>query len=149
MSYYNLNRFANYIYKRMFAYEPVLEYIDRDDVLQEIRIAILVAKPGELFKIARKLIYNLTKDYGFSKKMGKDNFHRFYQETIFTEKEYAVLDTIEQLYQNENRTAREVAEIFDVEYTNSWQKLLCEAFPKQMRGGTRKNAGRKKQKNEI
>jgi hypothetical protein len=137
--------FVNRIYRDMKAFDYRLNYIDKEDCKQEIRFALLTARKEQVYRVAHRLIDNLLKDYGYSRKKGKDNFHPFYNEPEFTEHEKETLNQIEQLYLNEDRTAKEIAAIFDIEFNNQLQKILCACFPKQMgKGGKRKNAGNNK-----
>lgn len=48
--------------------------------MQEIRFAILTAEEGELFRVASSLIRRLARDFGYSRRKGKDNFEAFYRE---------------------------------------------------------------------
>ena len=138
-------KFVNRIYFDIKRYDYRLNYIPKEDCLQEIRFALLTARPEQIYRIAHRLIDNLLSDYGYSRKKGKDNFKPFYSEPEFSDDEKEILNQIEQLYLNEDRTAKEIAAIFDIEFNNKLQKILCLCFPKQMgKGGKRKNAGNNK-----
>jgi len=138
-------RFVNRIYRDIKMYDYRLNYIDADDCKQEIRFALLTARTEQIYRVAHRLIDNLLSDYGYSRKKGKDNFEIFYSELEFSDDEKEILNQIEQLYLIEDRTAKEIAAIFDIEFNNKLQKILCTCFPKQMgKGGKRKNAGNNK-----
>lgn len=138
-------KFVNRIYRDIKGYDYRLTYVDADDCKQEIRFALITARPDQIYRVAHRLIDNLLRDYGYSRKKGKDNFEAFYSEPEFSDIEKEILNQIEQLYLNEDRTAKEIAAIFDIEFNNKLQKLLCACFPKQMgKGGKRKNAGNNK-----
>lgn len=148
----SFERFVNRIYRDIKRYDFRLNYINTEDCKQEIRFALLTAKTAQIYRVAHRLLDNLLRDYGYSRKKGKDNFEPFYSEPEFSDDEKEILNQIEQLYLNEDRTAKEIAEIFDIEFNNKLQKILCACFPKQMgKGGKRKNAGNNKHlvKNKI
>lgn len=141
----DFERFARRIYRDIKSFDPRLHYVDANDVLQEIRFAILTAHRQQVYRVAHRLIDNLLRDYGFSRRKGKDNFDPFYDQVVFTDDEQTILNTIEQLYVDQNLTAREVAQILDLKYNNQFQKILCACFPKHLgKGGKRKNAGNNK-----
>lgn len=141
---------ANHIFYSLKRYEPVLQFIPKEDIMQEILFAILTAKPEHVFRVAHRLIYNLCSDYGFSRKKGKDNFEPFYNKPEFTNEEKELIESVEQMYIAQDMTAREVAQVLDIDYNNKFQKILCAAFPKQLgKGGKRKNAGNNKHFNNT
>lgn len=146
-----MKHFESYLYSKLSAYDPVVRMLDKEDVMQEIRFAMLTAEQGELFRVASGLIRKLARDCGYSRRMGKDNFEAFYRESAipYDADQEALLQEVEDLYIAGDMTARELAEHYDIKFNNSLAKMLCEVFPKAMgRGGKRKNAGRKKEKNE-
>ena len=145
-------KFVKYIYSCICRYDKRIFCIDKDDVLQEIRYACLVSNKDDVFRTARNAVERLLCDYGYSRKKGKDNFEPYYeilgmQQEYFCDEEEKIklLSLLEQLYIVENKTVREIAEIFGVEYNIKLQKIFGKVFPKGFgRGGARKNAGRKK-----
>ena len=140
-------QFESYIYSKLAAYNPVVCFLEKEDVMQEIRFAILTAKQGEVFRVASTLIRRLARDCGYSRRKGKDNFEAFYRESAipYDPTQEALLQEVEDLYIAGDMTARELAEHYNINFNNSLAKLLCEVFPKAMgRGGKRKNAGCKK-----
>lgn len=144
-------QFESYIYSKLAAYNPVVCFLEKEDVMQEIRFAILTAKQGEVFRVASTLIRRLARDCGYSRRKGKDNFKAFYRESAipYDPTQEALLQEVEDLYIAGDMTARELAEHYNIKFNNALAKRLCEVFPKSMgRGGKRKNAGRKKQQNE-
>jgi hypothetical protein len=137
--------FVYRIYKDLKRFDQRINYVEKADVLQEIRFALLTARKEQIYRVAHRLVDNLLSDYGYSRKKGKDNFQPFYSEPEFSDTEKEVLEQIEKLYLNENHTAKDIAIIFDIEFNNQLQKILCACFPKQMgKGGKRKNAGNNK-----
>lgn len=119
--------------------------------MQEIRFAILTAEEGELFRVSSSLIRRLARDFGYSRRKGKDNFEAFYRESAipYDADQEALLQEVEDLYIAGDMTARELAQHYNIKFNNSLAKLLCKVFPKHLgHGGKRKNAGRKKQQNE-
>lgn len=140
-------QFESYIYHRLSAYDPVVHFLEKEDVMQEIRFAILTAEEGKLFRVASSLIRKLARDCGYSRRMGKDNFEAFYREyeMPYDPAQEALLQEVEDLYIAGDMTAREIAQHYNIKFNNALAKRLCEVFPKSMgRGGKRKNAGRKK-----
>lgn len=144
-----MQQFESYIYSKLAAYNPLVHFLEKEDVMQEIRFAILTAKQGEVLRVASSLIRRLARDFGYSRRKGKDNFEAFYRENAmpYDPTQEVLLQEIENLYLAGDMTARELAEHYNINFNNSLAKLLCEVFPKAMgRGGKRKNAGRKKEK---
>lgn len=140
-------QFESYIYSKLAAYNPLVHCLEKEDVMQEIRFAILTADKGELFRVASSLIRKLARDCGYSRRKGEDNFEAFYRENAlpYDAEQEALLQEVEDLYIAGDMTARELAEHYNINFNNSLAKLLCEVFPKSLgRGGKRKNAGRKK-----
>jgi formyltetrahydrofolate synthetase len=128
---------TTYIIYLISRYNPILEYIDDQDLKQEIEYAKQIAETIELsgesaniFSIAAKCINRLAKELGFSRKKGKDNFDVFYNESEFTESEQKIISDIENYYQIEDHTAAETCEKFNIEHNNKVAKLLAAAFPK-------------------
>jgi len=133
------------LYKYL-TYNILLRYIPYEDIMQELSIVEYLYSD---FTIARRAavnaLYRLAADYGFSRKKGKDNFAAFYNTVELTEEENKVIDDIECLYIYKNFTAREIAQIYNIEFNNKFAKILNQLFPKNMGlGGKRKNSGRKK-----
>ena len=142
-------QFESYIYSKLAAYNPLVHCLEKEDVMQEIRFAILTADKGELFRVASSLIRKLARDCGYSRRKGKDNFEAFYRENAmpYDPTQELLLQEVEDLYIASDMTARELAEHYHIKFNNSLAKMLCEVFPKSLgRGGKRKNAGRKKEK---
>ena len=140
---YQYPELAQKIYRSIKRFDMRVCYVEKCDVMQEIAIAIIVNGQENVFGHAHRLVDNLLRDFGYSRKMGKDNFAQFYDQPEFTEEESELIEQIDQLYAC--HTAREVAQILDIEYTNKFQKIMCACFPKQMGlGGARKNAGNNK-----
>ena len=140
-------QFESYIYHRLSAYDPVVHFLEKEDVMQEIRFAILTAEEGKLFRVASSLIRKLARDCGYSRRKGKDNFEAFYRENAmpYDPTQELLLQEVEDLYIASDMTAREIAQHYNIKFNNALAKRLCEVFPKAMgRGGKRKNAGRKK-----
>ena len=138
-----MEKLVNKIYKFLCSYNPILKNLERD-VKQEIRIAVLLNSPDikKIYREANRLVHKLCKQYGFSRKKGKDNFQPFYNQASLTGKQSEMIETIEKKYLIENMTAKELCEHFEIEYSNKIAKLLCKTFPKAMgKGGARKNAG--------
>lgn len=75
-----MQQFESYIYSKLAAYNPLVHCLEKEDVMQEIRFAILTAKQGEVFRVASTLIRRLARDCGYSRRKGKDNFEAFYRE---------------------------------------------------------------------
>ena len=125
-----MEKFVNKIYNDLKRYEPFLQYIDKKDVKQEIRFAIITAKKDFIYKVAHKLIYNLMCDFGYSKKKGKNNFQPFYNQPEFTEDEQKILNKIELYYQIEDNTGKKTAQKFGFEYNNKTAKILAACYPK-------------------
>jgi len=141
-------KFVYRIYLDLLRYNYRIGLIPKEDVLQEIRIAGLDSDKDSIYKRSSSQVHRLLAEYGFSEKKGKDNFYAFYEDRGFSEKEQSILDQIERFYLNENRTAREIAAIYDIDYNNKLQKILHQCFPKNLgKGGARKNAGNNKFKN--
>jgi radical SAM superfamily enzyme YgiQ (UPF0313 family) len=90
-----MERFVNHIYRALLRYNEAIEFVEKEDVKQEIRFAILTAKPGFVYRVASKLVYNLIRDYGFSRKMGKDQFDAFYQSLELTDEQKKIIQEIE------------------------------------------------------
>ena len=134
---------------KYISFLPYLSYLPYDDVMQELRIIVFLHSEksfDELRRLAVNAIYRLFTKMGYSRKKGKDNFEPFYieKETLSKEEE-KVIENIEFLYLEKGLTAREIAQIYNVNYNNYFQKLLHKLFPKNMGlGGKRKGAGRKK-----
>lgn len=129
----------------------MVRILDKEDVMQEIRFAMLTAEQGELFRVASSLIRKLASDCGYSRRKGKDNFEAFYREyeMPYDPAQEALLQEVEDLYIAGDMTAREIAQHYNIKFNNALAKRLCEVFPKHLgHGGKRKNAGRKKEKNE-
>jgi hypothetical protein len=117
-------------------------YLNRDDVDQELRIAI--SQPGDVLKNASANIFRLWKEYGYYHR--DVNAQKQYIEFGLTERQQYLLGQLEYYYMEKCLTAREVCHLFGVAHTHTIQKLFNEVFPKGMgRGGARKNSGRKKQ----
>ena len=125
-----MERFVNKIYKDLCFYNPLFNILDKEDMKQEIRFAIITAEQDFIYKVAARLCYNLATDYGFSRKKGKDNFTAFYQQPEFTETELQLLSDIEKYYQIEDHTGKETAEKFNFKYDNKTAKLLAACYPK-------------------
>lgn len=144
--YFNsMEKFVSKIYKDLKFYNEAIGFIPVDDVKQEIRFAIITARPEHVYRVASRLVYSLLTDYGFSRKKGKDNFAPFYEQTEISDEEKDLLDAVDNLYRRQNLTAREVAETLNCEYTQSFQKLMHLCFPKGLaHGGARKGSGQKK-----
>lgn len=142
----NNKKLIYYIYSFIKSYNPIVEFY-KDDVMQEIQIAVFTSSSkGEIFKISNRLVYNLLRDYGHSRKKGKDNFHNFYFQNsyLLTEEQEQKIKEIENLYLDQNFTAKELCEKFGVKYEKSISKLLFNVLPKTKKGGARKNSGKKK-----
>lgn len=140
-----MEKFVSRIYRDLKFYNEAVEWIPAEDVKQEIRFAIITARPEQIYRVASRLVYALLTDYGYSRKKGKDNFCPFYEQTETSEEEYALLDAVDQLYRGEGLTAREVATRLGCEYNNAFQKLMHQCFPKGLaHGGARKGSGKKK-----
>lgn len=142
-----MKHFESYLYSKLSAYDPMVRILDKEDVMQEIRFAILTAEEGELFRVASSLIRRLARDFGYSRRKGKDNFEAFYRENAipYDPAQEALLQEVEDLYLTGDMTAREIAQHYNIKFNNALAKMLCEVFQKAMgRGGKRKNAGRKK-----
>ena len=140
-----MKHFESYLYSKLSAYDPMVRILDKEDVMQEIRFAMLTAEQGELFRVAS----GLARNCGYSRRKGKDNFEAFYRELAipYDPAQEALLQEIEDLYIAGDMSARELAEHYHIKFNNSLAKMLCEVFPKSLgRGGKRKNAGRKKEK---
>jgi len=125
-----MEKFTNIIYYHLCTFNPLFKLIEKEDMLQEIRFAIITAKQEEIYRVANRLCYNLATDYGFSRKKGKDNFKPFYSQTEFSENEQKLLSEIEEYYQIEDNTGRETAANFGFEYNNKTAKILASCFPK-------------------
>lgn len=125
-----MKKFANIIYKYLFFYEPRLRFIEKSDVMQEIYIAILLAKKEEVFKVAHQLVENLLRQFGYSKKKGKDHFEIFYFQNTLSENQQELFNLVEYLYLTNDMTAKEIARYFNIEYSQNLQKLLHINFPK-------------------
>lgn len=137
-----MEKHVNFIYNKITSFNPLVKHLCKDDVLQEIRIAIFTSTQS--FKEAGININRLAKEYGFSRKKGKDNFHKFYQ---YYEPENDFIKYIESIYID--HTCREVCTILQIDYNKRIQKLFHQVFPKNAGwGGRRKNSGAKKNKNE-
>ena len=140
-----MEKFVSKIYKDLVVYNKAIALVPADDVKQEIRFAIITARPEQVYRVAGRLVYSLIADYGFSRKKGKDNFAPFYEQPEISDEEKDILDAVDDLYRRQNLTAREVAEILNCEYTQSFQKLMHLCFPKGLaHGGARKGSGQKK-----
>jgi len=150
---------SDFIYARMSAVNPFLRVLPKDDVMQEIQVALLEAPENEQFRYANRNIYRLSTDLGFSRRRGKDAFGGFYvKDSPYVElRDYidsltltgrvdedpdTRLETIERIYLE--GTAQDVCDYFQVSNTNAIRKALHSLFPKGMGlGGVRKGAGRK------
>lgn len=82
-AYVNINqmndKFETHIYRCLLRFNPIIDFLDKSDVMQEIRIAILTCKEEEsAYRVAAKQAYRLATEYGYSKKMGEDNFQQYY-----------------------------------------------------------------------
>jgi len=75
-----MKHFESYLYSKLSAYDPMVRILDKEDVMQEIRFAMLTAEQGELFRVASGLIRKLARNCGYSRRKGKDNFEAFYRE---------------------------------------------------------------------
>ncbi len=141
-----MERFVNRIYRDLSRFNQALALVPIEDAKQEIRFAILTARPEQVYRVAHRLCDALTSDYGYSRKKGKDNFQPFYSEPDLSEEEQLLLNSIDALYRGEGATAREVAAQLGAEYNPKFQKLMHECFPKGLpHGGARKGSGQKKQ----
>ncbi len=138
------------LYKYL-TYNPLIKYIPYEDIMQELSIVeYLYSDFTTARRAAVNAVYRLAADYGFSRKKRKDNFAAFYNVAELTEEESKVIDDIEYLYLDKNFTAREIAQIYNIEFNNKFAKILNQLFPKNMGlGGRRKNSGRKKNKYET
>jgi len=132
--------YVKYLYYRIKERDIRVSYIPAEDVLQEIRIAILLANDDKYFNHANNAVYHLLCAYGYSKKKGKDSeFSDFDTESI-SEDSWRLIDMIEDLYRIKGYSAKQIAIIFDIQYSNNLKKALFNLFPKNMgRGGNRKN----------
>lgn len=140
----SMEKFVSRIYKDLKFYNEAVTFIPPDDVKQEIRFAIITARPEQIYRVASRLVYALLADYGFSRKKGKDNFAPYYEQTEISDDEKDLLDAVDDLYRNQNLTAREVAEKLNCEYNQNFQKLMHLCFPKGLaHGGARKGSGKK------
>ena len=90
-------KFVNRIYFDIKRYDYRLNYIPKEDCLQEIRFALLTARPEQIYRIAHRLIDNLLSDYGYSRKKGKDNFKPFYSEPEFSDDEKEMFSLQEEI----------------------------------------------------
>lgn len=133
-----MEKFVNIIYKYLRIFDCRIEFIDKQDVKQEIRFAILTAKQDEVFKVAHRLVDNLIKDYGYSRKKGKDQFQKFYTETELSDLEQSIIEQIELFYQIQDHTAKETAKRFGFEHNNKIAKLLAKIFPKNKSNNLKK-----------
>ncbi len=131
-----------YIYKYLSLFEPRISLVPREDVLQEIRIALFLSEKGKEFREASKLTQKLLSLYGFSRKKGKDNFQPFYNTRELTEEEQSLLDYIEKLYKQ--YTAQETCDILQTQCTKEIRNLLSKCFKKNTKGGRRPGSGNKK-----
>ena len=138
----------DYIYNKMIIYDPALRLVPKEDAMQEIRIAIFLSTKDyeSEFKKAARLINSLKRDYGFSRKKGKDNFLPFYSHDCEYDKRIAdTMDEIEDLYIKRGLTCRQVCEYFGVQYTPRIQKAIHMVFPKGLsHGGDRRSKSFKK-----
>ena len=125
-----MEKFVNRIYNDLCRFNPLFRYIEKEDVNQEIRFALLTAKQEYIYRVASKLCYNLATDYGFSRKKGKDNFEPFYKQPEFTQEELELINNIEEYYLEQDHTARETAAKYGFEHNNKTAKLLASCFPK-------------------
>lgn len=140
-----MEKFVAHIYNCLKSYNKAILFTPKEDVLQEIRYAVITAQPDDTYRAASRQVNSLLADYGFSRKKGKDNFSPFYYEAEISHEEKNLIDTIEHLYTNENLTAREVARLLKCNYTPNFQKLMHQCFPKGLgHGGARKGSGKKK-----
>lgn len=133
-----MKHFESYLYSKLSAYDPMVRILDKEDVMQEIRFAILTAEEGELFRVASSLIRRLARDFGYSRRKGKDNFEAFYRENAipYDPAQEALLQEVEDLYLTGDMTAREIAQHYNIKFNNALAKMLCEVFQKAMgRGG--------------
>jgi hypothetical protein len=133
------------IYHCIRKYNPIVERIPQDDVIQEIKIAIFLTQDEKcLLKNAANAVYNLLCQYGYSKKMGKDNFSFFYADRI-SDEEIEIIEKIDEIYRGNNYTSRQIAKMLNIEHSNKFAKILHQCFPKQLGlGGARVGAGKRK-----
>lgn len=113
-----MKHFESYLYSKLSAYDPMVRILDKEDVMQEIRFAMLTAEQGELFRVASGLIRKLARNCGYSRRKGKDNFEAFYRELAipYDPAQEALLQEIEDLYIAGDMSARELAEHYHIKF---------------------------------
>jgi len=137
-----MEKLSKYLLYRLRVYEPFFELLPDEDCLQEIKIALFSHPYGEQIKAARKSLYRLASELGYSRKKGKDNFEPFYTAPTFTEKQEQALKQIEVLYHLQGLTCKETCQRLGITYSNKIQKLFHQCFPKNAGwGGGRKKSG--------
>ncbi len=124
----------------LIKYDNRILLIPIEDVLQEIRIAIITVEYANVYKESSKNVQRLLSEYGYSRKKGKDNFEPYYEDNeSLPEELYQVIDKIKYLYLDKGLSAKQIAIIFDIPYSNKLQKALFNLFPKGLGwGGNRR-----------
>ena len=127
-------KFTAVVYRHLARFDARVSMIPREDVMQEIRYSLLICKSDTVFKVAHHYVEKLLGDYGFSRKMGKDNYDpkRLYDDRRRIDDDR--IKVIESLYIDSNMTAKEVCRTFGIEPNNEIAKKLSRVFPK---GGAR------------
>ena len=119
---------VNYIYYNLHRFEPLLDFIPKEDALQEIRLALLSAGTENPFKVASRFIYHLIRAFGYSQKCGKDNFNAFYFPDELAEDQALLITDIEDYYYT--HTARNTCAHFNFPPTKKVVGALSNCFPK-------------------
>lgn len=133
-------KFANGIYRQMCRYHSQLECIPRDDVMQEIRIALLTCEEDNVWEVSQRNIRQLLKMYGYSELYriwsGELCPHRLesMSEPTLTQEQEELIDRIEELYVVQNLSGKDVALYFGRELTPSISNCLQRCFPKYRQG---------------
>jgi hypothetical protein len=122
-----------YIYKCIARYDFRIQMIPREDVMQEIRYALLVAKDKEAIRLASRMLMRLLKDFGYG---CRDNRKEICLESFVIPEtepdgEDSRLELIFDLYVTKGYSARRVCEYFHVPYSRSIQDLFGQAICKR------------------
>lgn len=129
----------NYIYKYVTTYDARIKNIPREDVMQEIRYALLIAREGDIFRECSRSVYRLLRDYGYRVKGKEARLADGYDvpdaepDPKDYEQDDERLEYIRHLYMDEKYSVLQICGQFKVSHYAMARKLFTQVFPKKKR----------------
>ncbi|MDR0560582.1 MAG: hypothetical protein LBG92_10455 [Prevotellaceae bacterium] len=125
--------FVNAIYRGLLVYDYCIRSVPKEDVLQEIRLSILVSDAATVWSTAQRNVRRLLRQMGFNietQMKYEIDCERLLAKDGLSEHQGNLIDELYEKYVIQNRTFRQICEEYNIPPTHSLKLYFSRVFAK-------------------